>query len=132
MHPALGNLLCLLGVVPGLPLEAFLWTLSRTGRPHHVIGVLRSLLQTLATVSSPVRIAFTFMVLIVSFIADVAKPPRETSTMAIVAIGLVFSTQLALVSQGAGAELGAAIPAAAATLFSFSWSSRLWAETALT
>ncbi|MGH7957837.1 MAG: hypothetical protein ACREH8_12640 [Opitutaceae bacterium] len=59
MPPVLGYFLCLAVLTPALSLDVFLGLLGKTPRQHDVLAIFATLLQLLATVTSPVKVAIS-------------------------------------------------------------------------
>lgn len=56
-------------LAPALSLAVSIWVVARLARRHELLEVVRVVVQTLATVTSPVRIALTLAVLLAVFAA---------------------------------------------------------------
>ena len=69
MLPFLGYFLCLAVLTPTLSLDVFFNVLSKAPRQHDLLAAFATLLQLLATVTSPVRIALTLAVFCFAFAA---------------------------------------------------------------
>ena len=69
MLPLLGYFLGLLVLAPTLSLDVFFGLLGKAPRPHDLLSFYATLLQLLATVTSPVKIALTLAVLCFAFAA---------------------------------------------------------------
>jgi hypothetical protein len=69
MLPLLSYFLCLAVLTPTLSLDVFFCLLSRVPRQHDLLAIFGTLLQLLATVTSPVKIAFSLGVLCFAFAA---------------------------------------------------------------
>jgi hypothetical protein len=67
MFAVLGYFLCLAALTPALSLDVFLIFLSRMPRQHDVLAILTTLLQLLATVTSPVKVAITLGIISCAF-----------------------------------------------------------------
>ena len=64
MPHVLSYFLCLVVLTPALSLDVFLGLLNKTPRQHDVLAMLSTLLQLLATVTSPVKVALTLALLL--------------------------------------------------------------------
>ena len=81
MHAVLGYILCLVALTPALSLDVFLGFLNKTPRQHDVLTVLSTLLQLLATVTSPVKVAITLGIFFCAYAvrrATMAVKPRPS------------------------------------------------------
>ena len=125
MHAMLGYLLCLFAIPPALSLEIFCWFLGRTTRQHDVLGLFRSMLQTLATVSSPSKLGLTMLVLLFAFAAEAPRSTRGIGLLIVSLIGLGCSLHLLLFTRGGGGGAVMMLPSTAATLLSVALGSRL-------
>lgn len=79
MLAVLAYFLCLAALTPALSLDVFLIFLSRMPRQHDVLAILTTLLQLLASVTSPVKVALTLGIIFCAFAvrrATLAMQPR--------------------------------------------------------
>jgi len=77
MFPLLSYFLCLMVLTPTLSLDVFFSLLGRAPRQHDLLAVFGTLLQLLATVTSPVKIAFSLSMLLFAFAARRAVKALE-------------------------------------------------------
>jgi hypothetical protein len=69
MLPLLSYFLCLAVLTPALSLDVFFSLFSKAPRQHDLLSIFAMLLQLLATVTSPVKIALTLAVFCLAFAA---------------------------------------------------------------
>jgi hypothetical protein len=69
MPSVFGYFLCLVVLTPALSLDVFLTLLGKTPRQHDFLAVFSTLLQLLATVTSPVKIGITLGILFCAYAA---------------------------------------------------------------
>ena len=122
----LGYFLCLFAILPAFSLDVFFWFLGKTTRQHDVLGLFRSTLQMLVTVSSPFKIALTMAVLLLAFASDSPRPTRGIGLLIVSLLGLACSLHLLFFRGGVGSGgVVMMLPPTAATLLGLSWGSRL-------
>jgi hypothetical protein len=123
MTAVLGYFLCLAALMPALSLDVFLGLLRKTPRQHDVLALMRTIIQLLATVTSPFKIALTLAVLLCAYAIESGRfaPGKEWFIACVLGFG---GLQFAALSFGP--EFGAAsvmLPCAMAILASFSGTS---------
>ena len=131
MTVIIGYFLCLAVIMPAFSLDVFFALLGATTRQHDLLALFRATSQMLATVTSPVKIGLTIIILFGTFAVDSARSTRGMALIVASVVGLVSMLQVFILSRAVGA--GAAIiilPSAAASLVTFSWGTRLLANTA--
>ena len=125
MHAVLGYLLCLVALLPAFSLNVFFWLIGRTTRQHDFLGLFRSTLQMMVTVSSPYKIALTVFALLLAFASESPRSTRAVALLLISVVGVVGSLQMLYSGRGG---TGAAIvmwPSTFATLAGVSWGARV-------
>jgi hypothetical protein len=117
MNALLGYFLCLAALLPALSLDVFFGVLGKTSRQHDVLVVIRTVVQLLATVTSPFRITLTLAVMLCAFIAESEGSRRGVGFFVLGVAGL--GCMLHVVPMDHVAGFGAAIALLPATLASF-------------
>ena len=77
MFSLLGYFLCLVALTPTLSLDVFFSLLNKAPRQHDLLAIFGTLLQLLATVTSPVKIALTLAMFCFAFAARHAVNARK-------------------------------------------------------
>src|SRR5262245_3172068 len=87
-------------LMPALARDVFLRLLGRTNRPHDWLGIFRSTLQMMVSVSSPYKIALTVTALLLMFVGDSSRPARAITLWMISMAGLISGLQMLLPPRG--------------------------------
>ncbi len=125
MTAVLGYFVCLAILLPALSLDVFFGLLSKTNRQHEVLALIRSVVQILVTVTSPLRLGLTLAVLLCAYALESDWPKRGGALFVVCVVALGSILHVATLNQ---VDLSAAtvlLPSALITVASFSWGSRL-------
>jgi hypothetical protein len=132
MSPLFGYFVCLVVLLPALSLEVLFRLIGKTTYLPEVFPIYRTILQMLATVTSPVRIALATAVLLFAYAAESCWAKRVVGVMAFGLAGFLCFMQIVALSHASGSGVSVVMMCSSvASLLSFSWSSNA-VETAAT
>lgn len=115
--------------LPALALAVLVWAVNRTTRYAELVGLVSAGMQSLSSVTSPLKIAVTALTLTAVWLSGSVHPARLGAFIAVGCVAAVSCADVLLLNHVGGMScLMIWLPPAVVIAISFGWASRAMAK----